>query len=116
MHRLHPPSNPGNSAARVIRKLDEGHMPKHPDVHLTARTDIGPYRRGDHIEDHAEVDAILKGEHAAHFVRVTADNSPEDKAEIARAAKEAKEARAAKALNAPVEKPAADKAAAEAKV
>jgi hypothetical protein len=90
-------------------------MPKHPDVHLTARTDIGPYRRGDHIEDHAEVDAILKGEHRAHFVRVTADNTPGDKAEIAaakaesdkkaKADKAAKEAEAAKALNAPVEKP-----------
>jgi hypothetical protein len=52
-------------------------MPKHPDVHLTARTDIGAYRRGDHVEDHAEVDAILKGEHRAHFVRVAADNEAE---------------------------------------
>jgi hypothetical protein len=85
-------------------------MPKHPDVHLTARTDIGAYRRGHHIEDQAEVDAILKGEHRAHFVRVAADNSPEDKAEIARAneaAKKVKEAAAAEAIEKPVEQPAA---------
>ena len=54
-------------------------MPKHPDFHLTARTDIGPYRRGAHIEEKADVEAILKGEHAAHFVRVAADNKPETK-------------------------------------
>lgn len=65
-------------------------MPKHPDIHLTARTDIGPYRRGDHVEDHAEVEAILKSEHRAHFARVTADNSDEDKAEIVKAAEAAK--------------------------
>ena len=73
-------------------------MPKHPDFHLTARTDIGKYRRGDHIEDQAAVDAILKGEHRAHFVRVAADNTPQDKAEIAAA-----KSGAAKALNAPEE-------------
>jgi hypothetical protein len=79
-------------------------MPKHPDVHLTARTDIGAYRRGDHVEDHAEVEAILKSEHRAHFVRVdTRDNTPEDKAEIAAAAKAAKDALGAKALNAPAQ-------------
>jgi hypothetical protein len=54
---------------------------KHPDFHLTARTDIGPHRRGDHIEDKVEVEAILKGEHAAHFVRVAADNEAEKPAD-----------------------------------
>lgn len=71
-------------------------MPKHSDIHLTARTDIGSYRRGDHVEDHAEVEKILKSEHRAHFARVTADNSPDDKAEIAAAVKAAKAAETAK--------------------
>lgn len=85
-------------------------MPKHPDFHLTARTDIGAYRRGDHVEDHAEVEAILKSEHRAHFARVTSDNSNEDKAEIAAAkAEAAKKAEAVKALPAPAaEKPTAE--------
>jgi hypothetical protein len=52
-------------------------MPKHPSIHLTARTDgIGGHRKGDHIEDEAEVNALLKGEHRHHFIRVAADRAP----------------------------------------
>jgi hypothetical protein len=52
-------------------------MAKHKSVHLTARTDIGPYRRGDHIEEEGDVEASLKGEHRHHFIRVAADKEPE---------------------------------------
>jgi hypothetical protein len=45
-------------------------MPKHTGLHLTARNDIGPYRKGDHIEEAADVDRLLAGEHRHHFVRV----------------------------------------------
>lgn len=48
-------------------------MPKHRVFHLTARNDIGVYRKGDHIEDEGEVEKILAGHHVAHFVRVAAD-------------------------------------------
>jgi len=58
-------------------------MPKHPDFHLTARTDVGPHRRGDHIEEKADVEAILNGEHVAHFVRVAADNEVDPVEKIA---------------------------------
>lgn len=51
-------------------------MAKHPHYHLTARNDIGPHRKGDHIEDEAAVNAILAGEHRHHFTRVAADNEP----------------------------------------
>lgn len=52
-------------------------MAKHTSVHLTARSDIGSYRKGDHVEDEAEVNAILASEHRHHFVRVAADVEPE---------------------------------------
>lgn len=48
-------------------------MPKHTTIHLTARSDIGPYRKGQHIEEASEVDSIMAGEHRHHFVRVAAD-------------------------------------------
>lgn len=52
-------------------------MPKHPTMHLTARNDIGPYRKGAHVEDEAEVNALIASEHRHHFIRVAADNPPE---------------------------------------
>lgn len=48
-------------------------MAKHKVTHLTARQDFGPYKKGDHIEDHAEVERILSGEHRVHVIRVAAD-------------------------------------------
>lgn len=56
-------------------------MAKHKLYHLTARQDFGAYRKGEHIEDHAEVERILGGEHAVHVVRVAADKEPEDQGE-----------------------------------
>ena len=58
-------------------------MANHPNFHLTARTDIGPYRKGDHVEDEAEVNAILAGEHRHHFTRVAADNEPDEPTDAA---------------------------------
>lgn len=58
-------------------------MAKHSSFHLTARSDIGPYRKGDHIEDEAEVTAILAGEHRHHFTRVAADNAPDEPTDAA---------------------------------
>lgn len=51
-------------------------MAKHKDFHLTARIDIGSYRKGDHIEDEAQVTALMKSEHRHHFIRVAADPLP----------------------------------------
>lgn len=55
-------------------------MAKHPHIHLTARADTGAHRKGEHVEDEAEVNRILSGEHRHHYVRVTADNgaAPEE--------------------------------------
>jgi hypothetical protein len=44
--------------------------------HLTVVRDFGNYRRGDHIEDEAEVTRLLKGEHRHHVVKVHADVKP----------------------------------------
>lgn len=52
-------------------------MAKHRGFHLTAHQDFGTYRRGDHIEDEAEVNRILGGEHAVHVNKVAADVEPE---------------------------------------
>jgi hypothetical protein len=52
-------------------------MPAHKGFHLTARRDFGAYRRGDHIEDEAEVNRILKSELRHHVVKVPADVKPE---------------------------------------
>ena len=41
--------------------------------HLTVLRDFGDYRRGDHIEDEAEIARILDGEHHLHVVKVHAD-------------------------------------------
>ena len=46
------------------------------DYHLTAIQDFGVYKRGDHIEDAAEVARILEGEHAVHVVKLVADDKP----------------------------------------
>jgi hypothetical protein len=54
-------------------------MPQHKDYHLTVRNDFGPYRKGDHIEDEAEVNRILGDEAQHHVIRVAADNPPEPK-------------------------------------
>lgn len=54
-------------------------MGKHKVFHLTARQDFGPYKKGDHIEDHAEVERITNGEHRVHVIRVAADAEPEEK-------------------------------------
>jgi hypothetical protein len=48
-------------------------MPKHKTVHLTARATIGPYTKGQHVEEADEVEAILASEHRHHFIRVAAD-------------------------------------------
>lgn len=48
-------------------------MPKHRVYHLTVKADFGAYRRGDHIEDQAEVDRILGGEHVHYVTKVAAD-------------------------------------------
>lgn len=45
--------------------------------HLTVLRDFGNYRRGDHIEDEAEIARILGGEHAVHVVKVAADRKSE---------------------------------------
>lgn len=52
-------------------------MPKHKEIHLTCRRDFGRYRRGDHIDDDAEVNRILKGELRHHVVKVRAELTPE---------------------------------------
>lgn len=44
--------------------------------HLTAIQDFGNYKRGDHIEDAAEVERILAGEHAVLVVKMAADSKP----------------------------------------
>lgn len=46
------------------------------DFHLTVMQDFGDHRRGDHIEDAAEVARILAGEHQAHVIKVPADRKP----------------------------------------
>jgi hypothetical protein len=51
-------------------------MAKHQVFHLTAKQDFAGYRRGDHIEDEAEVNRILGGEHRPHVVKVAADIEP----------------------------------------
>jgi hypothetical protein len=48
------------------------------DHHLTAVRDFGSYKRGDHIDDEAEVARILGGEHSVHVVKVVADAKPVD--------------------------------------
>jgi hypothetical protein len=47
------------------------------DHHLTVLRDFGNYRRGDHIEDDAEIAGILGGEMLNHVVKVAADPKPE---------------------------------------
>lgn len=51
--------------------------------HLTVVRDFGVYRRGDHIEDEAEVARLLEGEHRHHVVKVIADDKPKASAPIA---------------------------------
>jgi hypothetical protein len=41
--------------------------------HLTVVRDFADYRRGDHIEDDAEIARILGGEMRHHVVKVAAD-------------------------------------------
>lgn len=48
-------------------------MAKHKHYHLTARQDFGRYKKGDHIEDEIEVEAILNGEQRVHVIQVHAD-------------------------------------------
>jgi hypothetical protein len=48
--------------------------------HLTVLRDFGNYKRGDHIEDDAEVARLLKGEHSVHVVKVLADDKPKETA------------------------------------
>lgn len=45
--------------------------------HLTVLRDFAGFKRGDHIEDDAEVARILASEHAVHVVKVLADAKPE---------------------------------------
>lgn len=52
------------------------------DHHLTVVRDFGPYHRGDHIEDEAEVARILASEMAPNVVKVHADPKPAE-AEVA---------------------------------
>ncbi len=46
------------------------------DHHLTVVRDFGAYRRGDHIEDDAEIDRVLASEMAPNVVKVHADPKP----------------------------------------
>lgn len=48
--------------------------------HLTVLRDFANYKRGDHIEDEAEVKHILEGEMRHHVVKVAADVKPETEA------------------------------------
>lgn len=47
------------------------------DHHLTVIRAFGNYRPGDHIEDDAEIAAVLAGEHRHAVVKVAADKKPE---------------------------------------
>jgi hypothetical protein len=40
------------------------------DHHLIATQDFGRFRKGQHITDDAEIEAILSSEHAVHVVRI----------------------------------------------
>lgn len=48
-------------------------MPKHRDYHLTCRRDFGTYKRGEHIDDAAEVERILGSELRPHVIKVAAE-------------------------------------------
>lgn len=47
------------------------------DHHLTVTRPFGKFNRGDHVEDEAEIAAILAGEHRHAVVKVAADAKPE---------------------------------------
>lgn len=43
---------------------------------LVVMRDFAGYRRGDHVEDQAQIDAILAGENAGHVVRIPPPDQP----------------------------------------
>jgi hypothetical protein len=51
------------------------------DHHLTVLREFGDYKRGEHIEDDAEIARILGGELRHHVVKVHADRKPEAETE-----------------------------------
>ncbi|MBV8697382.1 hypothetical protein [Bradyrhizobium sp.] len=51
--------------------------------HLIATQDFGPYKRGDRIEDDAEIARIQGGEHSVHVTRVIAPPKHEAASEAA---------------------------------
>jgi hypothetical protein len=53
------------------------------DYHLTVTNAFGPYARGAHIEDAAEVARILGGDHYIYVVKVIADQKVEEPAQPA---------------------------------
>ncbi len=52
------------------------------DYHLTVTNAFGPYARGAHIEDDAEIARILGGDHYLYVVKVIADQKVEEPAPI----------------------------------